>query len=77
MLLFSLLQVVAIHRYPSDPKHRTQIGIAGTAQGDVFDVIEITLADDEHKVKAVLDPELNKLVQTCQVKHVYYLEFQR
>ncbi|XP_052766526.1 RPA-related protein RADX-like [Mya arenaria] len=61
-------KVLAIHRYPSDPKHRTQIGIAGTAQSDVFDVIEITLADDEHKVKAVLVPELNNLVQTCQLQ---------
>lgn len=64
--MFSLFQIIAIHRYLNDPKHVSQIGdIRG--QGQILDVIQVTLVDRTHKMKAILAPQLNKLVQTCKV----------
>lgn len=60
------LQVLSLHRHLSDPKHRAQIG-AGADQSTVVDVIVLTVGDGVHKLKLLLAPGLNKLVQTCKV----------
>ena len=59
-MLLCLLQVIAIQRYLRDPKHESQTG--GHA-GEALDMIQITVADNNHKVKVLLHSDLNKLVQ--------------
>lgn len=59
--------VVAIHRYLSDPKHWSQIGVTG-GQGQLLDVIQLTVSDYTHKMKVVLSSELNRLVQACKLQ---------
>ncbi|XP_060561130.1 RPA-related protein RADX-like [Ruditapes philippinarum] len=59
--------IIAVHRYLNDPKHVSQIGVIG-GQGQLLDVIQITLVDTTHKMRAILSPQLNKLVQTCKLQ---------
>jgi len=68
-----VFQVLAIHRYLSDPKHLNQVG-SNQGQGYNFlDVISIILADNTHKLKAVFAPNLNRLVQNCEVLSKFVL----
>ncbi|XP_052271788.1 RPA-related protein RADX-like [Dreissena polymorpha] len=61
--------VLAVQRYLADPKHWAQVGICDGNQKDmVLDVIEVVLTDGEYKVKVILAPELNSLIQTCQLQ---------
>lgn len=59
--------MLGIHRYLSDPKHRQQVGAGVGEQSDVLDVLVLTVGDSRNKLKLILAPVLNKLVQTCQV----------
>ncbi|XP_053400712.1 RPA-related protein RADX-like [Mercenaria mercenaria] len=67
LLTRALNNVVAVHRYLNDPKHGSHIGVSG-GQGQLLDVIQITIADRTHKMKVILSPHLNKMVQTCKLQ---------
>ena len=61
-----IFQVLSVHRYLYDPKHGVQTGVK-EGQGQCLDVIEVTVADVKYKLKVIVAPKLNTLVQTCKV----------
>ncbi|OWZ19801.1 hypothetical protein PHMEG_0005899 [Phytophthora megakarya] len=59
------VQVLGIYRYLADPALRQRLGRPFEDARDVFDVL---LSDGRHKLKAVLDPTLHKLVWTRELR---------
>ena len=57
-------QIVSIHRYLMDPDFTTQTGLECDTETEVYDLI---VTDFTNKMKCVLDPAINFLVQKGEV----------
>ena len=64
-----------MHRYLVDPEFTTQTGLRCDAETEAYDVI---VSDLTNKLKCILDPALNILVQKGEVRqrqaHIFILD---